>query len=299
MGAFQSCVEAVHDGVLEFPGGGGFSHRAPEPGDSLHRIPKHAEIRGVNLEAAARRLGVHYQTAYRWVRAGALPAVKVGSEYEIDPEDVERLVAQQRLGRSVGVEAPDWNAHGADVYEGLRDADEPRVQLIVDRLQAGGISPLVLCETLIGPALVRMGEDFQTGVASTADVALAAGICERLVGSLATPPRGRPRGLAVVASPEGEQHRLPGLMATAALRGERWRVHHLGADVPSIELAEFVRATTPDVVVLSVAVAVEAGNEAGQRVSGFCDAPVLLGQAGAPLARLLREVTDALPSSAG
>ena len=37
----------------------------------------------MNLKTAARRLGVHYQTAYRWVRSGQLVAVKVGAGYEI------------------------------------------------------------------------------------------------------------------------------------------------------------------------------------------------------------------------
>lgn len=37
----------------------------------------------MNLKVAARRLGVHYQTAYRWVRSGELIAVRTGGSYEI------------------------------------------------------------------------------------------------------------------------------------------------------------------------------------------------------------------------
>lgn len=250
----------------------------------------------MDLEAAARRLGVHYQTAYRWVRSGALPALKVGSEYEIDPEDVERLVVQQRLGPTaeVGVD-PDWEAHRVELYEALRAGDEIRAQFLVDRFHAGSVGPADLCETLISPTLRRLGEDFEAQTASAADVALAAGICERLVGSLVTPPRGRPRGLAVVASPEGEHHRLPCLMATAALRGDRWRVHHLGPDVAAVDLVEFVRATSPDVVVLSVAVALPAVAVACDRVVAECGASVLVGEPGATLSRLLGEVVESSP----
>ena len=245
----------------------------------------------MDLEAAARKLGVHYQTAYRWVRNGVLPAVKVGSEYAIAEEDVERLVLQQRLGSSVdrGVE-PDWGAHTGELYDGLRAGDEIAAQFLVDRLHAGGAAPLDLCERLIRPILTRFGEEFEAGTASTADVSLAAGICEGLVGSLTAPLRGRPRGLAVVASPEGEQHRLPGLMATAVLRADRWRVHHLGADVPADDLVGFVRGCTPDVVVLSVTAAVEAGAARRDRVLADCGAGVLLGEVGAELSQLLREV---------
>jgi excisionase family DNA binding protein len=49
----------------------------------------------VNLKTAALRLGVHYQTAYRWVRSGQLVAVKVGAGYEVSDAAVERLVAQR------------------------------------------------------------------------------------------------------------------------------------------------------------------------------------------------------------
>jgi excisionase family DNA binding protein len=51
--------------------------------------------RRVNLKTAARRLGVHYQTAYRWVRSGQLLAVKVGAGYEISDAAVDRFEAQR------------------------------------------------------------------------------------------------------------------------------------------------------------------------------------------------------------
>ena len=49
----------------------------------------------MNLKTAALRLGVHYQTAYRWVRSGQLVAVKVGAGYEISDAAVARLQAQR------------------------------------------------------------------------------------------------------------------------------------------------------------------------------------------------------------
>jgi excisionase family DNA binding protein len=47
------------------------------------------------LKTAARRLGVHYQTAYRWVRSGQLVAVKVGAGYEISDAALARFEAQR------------------------------------------------------------------------------------------------------------------------------------------------------------------------------------------------------------
>ncbi len=50
----------------------------------------------MNLKAAAQRLGVHYQTAYKWVRSGDLVAVRVGSRYEVSEAAIERLHAARR-----------------------------------------------------------------------------------------------------------------------------------------------------------------------------------------------------------
>jgi excisionase family DNA binding protein len=49
----------------------------------------------MNLKTAARRLGVHYQTAYRWVRSGQLVAVKIGAGYEISDAALERFLARR------------------------------------------------------------------------------------------------------------------------------------------------------------------------------------------------------------
>ncbi|MET1001977.1 MAG: GAF domain-containing protein [Acidimicrobiia bacterium] len=55
----------------------------------------------MNLKTAARRLGVHYQTAYRWVRTGQLVAVRVGAGYEISDAALARFQAQRSaLGRA-------------------------------------------------------------------------------------------------------------------------------------------------------------------------------------------------------
>jgi excisionase family DNA binding protein len=50
----------------------------------------------MNLKEAARRLGVHYQTAYRWVRSGELVAVRIGARYAVSDAAIERLRAQRR-----------------------------------------------------------------------------------------------------------------------------------------------------------------------------------------------------------
>ena len=49
----------------------------------------------MNLKEAAHHLGVHYQTAYKWVRAGDLVAVRVGGRYEVSPAAIQRFEASR------------------------------------------------------------------------------------------------------------------------------------------------------------------------------------------------------------
>jgi excisionase family DNA binding protein len=53
----------------------------------------------VNLKQAARRLGVHYQTAYKLVRSGRLSAVCIGSRYEISDAAIEAYLAERQAMR--------------------------------------------------------------------------------------------------------------------------------------------------------------------------------------------------------
>jgi excisionase family DNA binding protein len=47
----------------------------------------------MDLREAAGALGVHYQTAYAWVRQGILPARKAGRGYAVSDGDVAALAA--------------------------------------------------------------------------------------------------------------------------------------------------------------------------------------------------------------
>jgi excisionase family DNA binding protein len=53
----------------------------------------------VNLKQAAGRLGVHYQTAYKWVRSGTLSAVRVGGRYEVSEAAIEQFTARRAASR--------------------------------------------------------------------------------------------------------------------------------------------------------------------------------------------------------
>lgn len=245
---------------------------------------------GVDLTEAAARLGVHYQTAYKWVRDGSLVAVKRGSTYDIADAEVERFIAARRAPsappRTTIVR--DWELQRDRLYRYLSAGDELGARAVVDRLRDGGIEPLTLMEELFTPVLAHVGQDWADGVISVAAEHRASAICERLLARAAVHPRGRPRGVAVVATPPGEEHSLPAAMAAVALRADRWQVHHLGTQVPIADLVDLTRAVAADLVVLSVTspVAAAAAEGARSEVEG-AGARVLVGAPGMALRSLL------------
>jgi MerR family transcriptional regulator, light-induced transcriptional regulator len=247
----------------------------------------------LDLDGAARLLGVHYQTAYRWVRSGALPAMKVAGEYRLREEDVRRLAERRRAPKpppSIG-RVRDWRPLVAQLHTAALEGDEFSARRLFERLRVAGVPSLLLCQELITPVLYRIGEGWGSGQVSSAQVRVAAGISERLVAMLATASRGRPRGLAVVASPSGEGHRLPSLMATVVLRADCWRVHHFGADVPADDLIEFALKRGASLVVLSPTLA-ELVDDARRLQDDFLHLyglATLVGRPGAPLTELVAQ----------
>ena len=234
---------------------------------------------------------MHYQTAYRWVRDGSLRAVKRGSVYEIDDGELDRFQQARTSPAPPPKQATvrSW-AHQVDrLYGLLRDGDELGARQVVDRLHEGGIEPLVICESLFGPTLGRIGEAWAKGALSVAQEHRAAQICERLVARLAVHPRGRPRGVAVVGTHVGEEHSLPSAMAALVLRADRWQVHHLGTQVPTPDLVDLVRAISATLVVLSPTNPTTASDaqRVAEEVRAATGAHVLVGSPGATLSDLV------------
>lgn len=250
----------------------------------------------MDLREAASRLGVHYQTAYRWVREGSLVAGKVGQSYEVTEEEVERFLHERAAPapppRTTQVRS--WQMQAERLYRLLEDGDELGCRALVDRLHEGGVEPLTLCQQLFTPALAQMGDEWQAGHLTVAQEHRATAICERLLARVAVHPRGRPRGTVVVCTPPGEEHGLPAIMAAVVLRADRWQVHHLGTQVPLKDLLGMVRAVHADVVVLSLTlpetVPLAEQFAAAVREHG---ARALLGHPGEELVRLLEAVRAA------
>lgn len=248
-------------------------------------------MRGVDLQTAADRLGVHYQTAYRWVRRGLLPATKRGGAYQVADADLAAFAA----ARAEPTPPPrrstvrSWGSQVQRLHRLLVEGDELGARDTVMRLVEGGLDVAAICDRLVSPALRAIGDDWSNGLVSVAEEHRASAIVERLLARIAVHPRGRPRGVCVVATCESEAHALPASMAALALRADRWQVHHLGCGVPVKDTLDLVRSVSADLVVLSAtdpAFADEA-DHAAELLMSEAGRPVLLGGPGRTLDQLL------------
>jgi PAS domain S-box/DNA binding domain, excisionase family len=101
----------------------------------------------MNLKEAARRLDVHYQTAYKWVRSGELRALRVGARYEISEGAITQFLATRRSVLSE-VTTP---------AVGPRDTDVTQED-VLEELEAMATDPLVAESSAVTLA-ARRGAD--------------------------------------------------------------------------------------------------------------------------------------------
>ena len=198
----------------------------------------------LTLQETADRLGVHYMTAYRWVRTGLLPAVKDNGVWRVRVADADARATPEVIDETRPRRRVD---HGARLADRLLAGDEGGATKVVDDALAGGVSPEDLCLEVITDAMRRVGDAWGNGEASIAQEHQASVVTGRLVGRLAPlfTRRGRKRGAVVLGTVAGDEHGLPVALLAGPLRGRGHRVVELGANTPPDAFAEAVRSASP------------------------------------------------------
>ena len=183
----------------------------------------------LTLNAVAEELGVHYMTAYRYVRTGRLAATKVGGGWVVQREDLDAFrsgPAPRTRGARV-----DWCARLGDR---LIDGDETGAWTVIEDSMASGLEPRDVYLEVLSPALAAIGAGWAAGEVTIAEEHRATAVTNRLIGRLG--PRfnrpGRTRGTVVVGAVAGDQHAVPIAMAADLLRERGFTVVDLGADSP-------------------------------------------------------------------
>jgi MerR family transcriptional regulator, light-induced transcriptional regulator len=210
----------------------------------------------IDLQAAARQLGVHYQTAYKWVRSRELPAAMVMGSYSLDRDAVARFAERRARPVPPRTRRPrtGFAVLGRRMYGHLVAGEERQAARLISGLVGDGLSMTAVGRDVLVPALSDIGEEWRAGRLDISIEHRASAIVDRILGERYPNPRGRRRGVAVVAALSGDQHVLPTTLAAISLREDNWLVHHLGADLPPDELVRFCQQEDVDLVVLTVTV---------------------------------------------
>lgn len=207
----------------------------------------------LELDQVAEEVGVHYQTVYRWVRAGKLAADMVDGRYRVERRDLaDFLEARNTPTRPKPPGAPRLARAADKMHAALVAGDELAARDLARAIATEHTSVADLIQQVLVPPLRRIGQDWHDGKLSIWVEHRASAIAERILGEVSPRPRGRRRGTVMVAAVSGDRHNLATTMAAVTLRENNWFVHHLGADMPPEELIRFCAEHEIDVAVLTL-----------------------------------------------
>ena len=208
----------------------------------------------LTLHEAAAALGVHYMTAYRYVRIGILAAHKSKGEWRVRRDDIEAF-------RSTPAPDPSADGTAADDVDLRRTApwaarlearlvagDQRGSWGVVEAAMASGADLDDLYLAVLSPALRSIGERWASGELDVFVEHRASVIAARLIGQIGPrfARRGRTRRMVIVGTPPGERHSLPVAMVADIVRQHGWEVFDLGADVPTASFAKAAVAALGD-----------------------------------------------------
>jgi methanogenic corrinoid protein MtbC1 len=236
---------------------------------------------GYPIRAAARMTGLSVDTLRAWERRYQAVSPARGQRGRLYTErQIERLKRLATLvteGHAIGTIAPlpdaalrklGRAAHGTanrsvppvsqaalePVLAAITAYDLPAIDVALNR-HALVMPPAELIFSVILPALNQIGSRWQAGTFRPAQEHLMSGIVRGVLGGLlramarpASPSR------MVFATPAGERHEL-GLLCGAVLAASAGhQVIYLGPDLPAPEIADAVRASRSDVLVLAATI---------------------------------------------
>ncbi len=213
----------------------------------------------LTLQEAADELGVHYMTAYRYVRLGVMEASKAGGVWQVQRSAVERFredakVAAATVGPS-GKGGPrnrraPWSSR---LESRLVAGDAPGSWSVIEAAMAAGAELDEIYLDVLTPAMVAIGERWAAGELDISIEHRATGIAMRIIGRIGPrfSRRGRSRGVVALGAPAGEFHALPVAMLGDLLRLRGWEVSDFGVDVPSESLAHVI-TRTPDLLAVGL-----------------------------------------------
>ena len=210
----------------------------------------------VTLHEAAERLGVHYMTAYRYVRQGQLPALRTSAGWRVALKDVDQFSRREETtnGNSTRTRSRRQAPWSSRLEARLIAGDVEGAWGVIESAMAAGSTVDRVYTEYIAGAMESIGARWAAGELEVADEHRATVVVQRLLGRLGPQlnRRGRSRGTVVVGSPFGEQHSIPSAVLSDLVRADGWSVIDLGADCPASSFIQVVKESDAVAVLLSI-----------------------------------------------
>ncbi|MGA1219511.1 MAG: B12-binding domain-containing protein, partial [Ilumatobacteraceae bacterium] len=199
----------------------------------------------VTLHEAAERLGVHYMTAYRYVRQGQLPALRTSAGWRVALKDLDQFSRREETanGDSTRTRSRRQAPWSSRLEARLIAGDVEGAWGVIESAMAAGSTVDRVYTEYIAGAMESIGARWAAGELEVADEHRATVVVQRLLGRLGPQlnRRGRSRGTVVVGSPSGEQHSIPSAVLSDLVRADGWSVIDLGADCPASSFIQVVK----------------------------------------------------------
>lgn len=254
----------------------------------------------MSLKEVAEELGVHYMTAYRYVRLGLLDAHQVGRSWVVERSDFDEFRSDD-VGRSP---SPRGEAGWSErLRKRLLVGDEAGAWGTVEAALASGSTVPEVYETMLVPALRDIGDMWHAGTIDVSAEHTASRVADRIISRLGprVGARGVKRGTVVLGSTATELHSLPLSIAADLLRAARFSVLDLGVNLPPASFADAV-AGADSVVAIAVGVTTTGQTEQIEAtlaaIRGVSDRPVIVGGSGIDAATATRLGADRYAATA-
>src|SRR4051812_21864298 len=136
----------------------------------------------LSLQEAADRLGVHYMTAYRYVRLGRLPATMRRGQWVVRASDVDALARTTRPGaKRVRRGRPQWSEYRARLRRRLVAGDATGSWSVVEQALVSGADPADIYVDLLAPVMRQIGTAWEKGTLTVTDEHQATAAARRVM----------------------------------------------------------------------------------------------------------------------
>lgn len=201
-------------------------YRAVEPArtDSKRRLYSQADIERLSL------LREITQAGHSIGQVARLPIEKLREL----ADSAGRTVAG--MPKATGPEVPSDGARES-CMAAIESLDGPALEgALMDAARRMGVQGVL--SRLVSPLVQEVGDRWRDGQLTAAHEHFASGVMRNFLSNLSKPfAASRSAPLLVVATPAGQLHELGALLAGALAANLGWKVTHLGASLPAVEIA--------------------------------------------------------------